>query len=414
MPNIRRLVAERGATFERFYVTQPLCCPSRASLLTGEYVHSHGVLSNRGQSGGYQRFLDRGHEERTIARQLQQRGMRTGLFGKYLNGYTAQSPRIRRHRPPYWDKWFGKLDGGRNYGIGFRDDDTLRFYPAKPKRYYSDDVVAGAALDWIEDENASGRPVFAYVAPNAPHTPHEDPPRAVGGFERTRFWPEDKPSFNEPDVDDKPSYLQTTPLTDETTTRLRTRLVRRLQRMTVIDNFVGRLVEDLDSSSWLERTYIFVTSDNGWFQGEHRLAGGKIAPYEEAVRVPLLVRGPGVPADSRIDRLASMIDLYPTFAELAGERPNREGRSLVPLLSGGDVSWRTRLLIESLVPVQGAGREGEPSEFPAYATLVTADLKFTEWADGSRELYDLEADPHEVENLASGAGAERLSRLSAD
>ena len=412
MPNIKRLIADRGATFDNYYVSEAVCCPSRSTYLTGEYVHNHHVGGNNPPNGGYQRFLPEGHEQRTIAARLQPSGYTNGLFGKYLNGYGPES-NSQTHVPPYWDRWFAKFNLQR-YDWDANDDGTVVHYGTKPQ-HYSDDVIAKKARAWIT-RRASREPFFAYVAPYAPHGPYVDPPAHTTEFAGERA--PRNPNFNETDVSDKPGYVSGRPLlTAADEAGIDQRYVSRLRMMLAVDDMVKGIVADLRAAGELDNTYIFVTSDNGWMQGEHRFSGGKGKPYEEASEMPLLVRGPGITPGIRISELAVNTDLYETFSDIAGVPEDRDGRSLLPLLHDDASSWRNQILLENLSGDGGEepGDGGEPDDggVPDYYGIRTDRYKYIEYSTGEKELYDLDHDPYELDNIHATADRALLSDLKA-
>lgn len=234
-----------------------------------------------------------------------------------------------------------------------------------------------------------------------------DPPDHRREFAGARSPSRLKPSFND-DVSDKPSHVLDNPaLSKAARDAIDARYVHRARMTRAVDDTVKGIVDALEASGELDNTYIFVTSDNGWQAGEHRIPSGKIHPYEESTRVGMLVRGPGIPPETKVPGITSNTDLYATFADIAGEPEPRDGRSLLPLLRGEvpEGGWRERLLIENPAP---------PSDrdHASYFGLKDERWKYVEYANGERELYDLDADPYETENLA-GHRPETEADLSA-
>src|SRR5829696_9135976 len=353
MPEISSLMSEEGLTFEQAFVSHPVCCPSRATILTGLYSHNHNVISNNYPSGGFQKFVDEGHEENSIAVGLQQTGYQTAFFGKYLNQYPAGDP---THVPPGWDEWYGKLDEQKLYDYRINENGEEVSYGSEEEDFFTD-VLSGQATDFVRRTAPEDQPFFAYVAPTAPHgpaTPAERHKGAFAGEEAPR-----PPSFNEEDVSDKPAPINDAArLSEEEVSNIDDYYRQRLESMLAIDEMVGSLVEELEEAGELDNTYIFFTSDNGRFQGEHRIQSTKNRPYEESARVPLFIRGPAIPAGTNTDKLTLNTDLAPTFAELAGASFAADGRSLAPLLRGEEpASWRSSVLLEKL-PQKGNGEEG--------------------------------------------------------
>src|SRR5215218_321449 len=346
MPEIRSRLIEEGISLEDAFVSHPICCPSRATLFTGLYDHNHGVKGNAPPEGGFQTFVDEGHEEDSIAVGLQEAGYQTAFFGKYLNGYPAGDP---THVPPGWDEWYGKLDGQDLYDYRINENGEEVSYGSEEEDFFTD-VLSGQATDFVgrAASDSSSRPFFMYVAPTAPHGPATPAERRKGAFSEEEL--PRPPSFDEEDVSDKPSHIQDAErISNGRASNIDARHRKRLESMLAVDEMVASLVEELEAAGELENTYIFFTTDNGFHGGEHRIRGGKDRPYEESARVPFFVRGPGVAAGAKAEKLALNTDLAPTFAVLAGVEFPADGRPLAPLLGGEeDSSWRTSVLLEKL------------------------------------------------------------------
>src|SRR5215210_2584023 len=303
MPEIRSRLIEEGISLEEAFVSHPICCPSRATLLTGLYDHNHGVKGNAPPEGGFQTFVSEGHEENSIAATLQQSGYRTAFFGKYLNGYPAGDP---THFPPGWDEWYGKLDEQKLYDYRINENGEEVSYGSEEEDFFTD-VLSGQATDFVRRAAPDDQPFFAYVAPTAPHGPATPAERHEGAFAEEEA--PRPPSFNEEDVSDKPTRIRNSdPLSEEEISTIDNRYQRRLESMLAVDEMVASLVEELEAAGELDNTYIFFTSDNGFEQGEHRTRGGKDRPYEESVRVPFFVRGPGVTPGSEAEELVVNTD----------------------------------------------------------------------------------------------------------
>jgi N-acetylglucosamine-6-sulfatase len=284
MPQIRSRLVEEGASFKQAFVSYPLCCPSRATILTGLYAHNHDVISNKPPDGGFEKFLSEGHEEDTIAVGLQEAGYRTAFFGKYLNEYPGDVP---THVPPGWDEWYGKLREREHklYDYSINENGQVISYGSDTEDYFTD-ILSGQATDFAGRAAEDSHPFFMYVAPTAPHGPATPAERHEGAFaseEAPR-----RPSFDEEDVSDKPYFVSSLErISEEEASDIEDYYRQRLESMLAVDEMVGALVEELEAMGELDDTYIFFTSDNGWFAGEHRIQEGKNRPYEEAARVPL-------------------------------------------------------------------------------------------------------------------------------
>lgn len=403
MPKLRSLLMEEGASFENAFLSYPLCCPSRATILTGLYAHNHGVAGNNPPGGGFEKFHERGLEEDTIAARLQEEGYRTALFGKYLNHYPGDDP---TYVPPGWDEWHASADVNaegytRYYDYKLNENGEIVPYGNNPEDYLTD-VISGQASDFVQHATSDSEPFFLYLAPAAPHdpaTPAERHKDAFVGEEAPR-----SASFDEEDVSDKPPWIQEKRISGRQASRtIDERYRDRLASMLAVDEMLDSLVGELTSANQLDNTFIFFASDNGWQQGEHRIKTGKLYPYEESIRTPLFIRGPGVPAGLKVEKLVLNNDFAPTFADLASVSLPADGRSFAPLLRGEDTPWRSEILLE-------AAGGGSP---PSYTAVRTETYKYVEYQTGDKELYDLAADPYEMESLHETADSSLVQDLKA-
>jgi len=377
--------AATGLAFSRAYVTKSLCAPSRVSLLTGQYPHNHGAVFN---STGFPDFHRSGGEASTVAVWLKRAGYRTGLVGKYLNGYPLEG-RLE-YIPPGWDDWAVHLttqENSRYFNYSMNENGRIVEYRSRPEDYDTD-VIARKAVDFIR--RGSTDPFFLLLAPQAPHAPATYADRHGAAFADARA--PRVPSFNEEDIRDKPAWVQGFPLLDRVEILKLDQLQRaRLRSLLAVEDLLDDVMSALAASGQLANTYIIFTSDNGLTLGEHRLVGRKGNSYEECIRVPLQVRGPGVPAGRELSHLVLNIDLAPTLAQLAGVPipESVDGRSLAPLLGANPPSlesWRTDFLVE------------------AFATGVSASLRnrdylYTELESGELEIYDMRADPYQLDSI---------------
>ena len=403
MPKIRSSLIEEGTSFENAFVSYPLCCPSRATILTGLYAHNHDVKGNTPAYGGFQTFRNEGHEENTIAVRLQESGYRTAYFGKYLNGYPGEEDPT--YVPPGWDEWHGLETENTYFGYDLNENGEVVSYGKRPKDY-STDVLSSKAIEYVQGATDDTEPFFLHLSPYAPHLPVTPAKRHRNAFdEEEALRP---PSFNEEDVSDKPYWLRHRQrISEDEVSNIDKRYQRRLESMLAVDEMVASLIGELEAAGKLDNTFIFLTSDNGWYQGEHRIHIEKSFPYEEGARVPLFVRGPGVSPDSKAETLVLNTDFASTFAELAGVEFLADGRSLVPLLRGEEPpSQRTAILLEGFGEYFDVG-----SGPPAYEAVRTESHKYIEYVNGERELYDLEDDPYELENVYRSADSSLIENL---
>jgi arylsulfatase A-like enzyme len=397
MPRLRDVLAAQGLSFTHACAAQPLCAPSRASILTGQYSHSHGVIGNHPPNGGWPAF--RRHEQATIATWLKAVGYRTSLVGKYLNDYPKNAS--AEYIPPGWDDWYGHLsaiEDGRYFNYWVNDNGRVSRFGAKQEDYSVDRDTA-RAVQFIHDSAGRPEPLFLYVAPEAPHTPADYVNRHSSEF-RYALAPR-VPSFNESDVSDKPSWVRQIPyMTDAQIDNLDRFQRKRLRSMSAVEDMVNAILAVLVETRRIDSTYLFFSSDNGLLMGQHRVAGLKGSAYEESIHVPLVVRGPGVRVGT-VDEPVLNVDLPATLLDLAGASipDSVEGRSLAPFLRGAPPSsWRTELLIED----GSAGFSG---------SLRTADWLFNHEGTQELELYDMHADRYQMQSLHRSADPALLDSL---
>ncbi|MEU7896371.1 sulfatase [Nonomuraea sp. NPDC049152] len=409
-PTITSQLVRQGASFDHAFVTNSWCCPSRASILRSQYVHSHTVWTNTAPEGGFDRFYTAGLDRSTIGTWLRGAGYRTGLMGKYLNHYPGDSAPAT-YVPPGWDQWAVPVKRlYEEYDYTLNENGELVDY-AWGEEDYLEDVLARKAKDFV---SAPGpQPFFLYLAPVAPHNPANPARRHADAF------PEAKaprpPSFDQPDVSKEPMWMRELPrIGPSGAEHIDERYRSRLRAMLGVDDMVNTVVGALQAAGKLDNTYIFLASDNGFHLGTHRLRQGKTTPFEEAIKVPLVVRGPGIAPGSTIGAMVQTVDYAPTFAELAGVAPPAfcEGRSLVPLLRGASPpEWRRNALIEFARPTNAS--LAEQTRVPAYTALRTATHTYVRYVTGETQLYDLTTDPHELNNLAATADPALLRDLQA-
>lgn len=404
MPRLSQLAQERGIVFDRFFVPTPLCCPSRATYLTGLYARHHGVIANSPPNGGVQAFDDRS----TLATWLQAAGVRTGLIGRYLNGYESV------YVAPGWNFWFVLWQASEDYSNYFdyrvTDNGQRRYFGSKPQNY-STRVITEQALTFLSEERE--RPFMLMLTPRAPHGPATPDPDDAGVY-KTRDFPV-PPSYNEEDVSDKPSFIRKLgPLTENEQEDIELFRRRQWEALLGVDRMIGAVLDTLAADGRLDNTWLIFSSDNGLTLGEHRRDGHKSCPYEECVRVPLVVVPPrGFAAPRTDDHLVANIDIAPTIADIMGAQPASpvDGRSLLPLLRDPSAPWRDALVLEML-------KDSEGDRFDA---IRTADWKYVRYPNGEEELYDERSDPYELDNRAGdpalaaekAALAQRLDELIA-
>lgn len=382
-------------SFPNAFLNTPLCCPSRATILSGRYSHETHVQDNT-----------EGHlfdDSSTIATWLQGAGYTTALVGKYLNGYPfGQGPFV----PPGWTRWDAKQQGGGGtvyYNYRLIQQGFPVAFGGGPADY-STDVFTSLAVSFLRTAPAE-RPFFLYFAPTAPHPPWTPPPR-YDNLDATMPIPL-PPSLNEADVSDKPAWVRALPsLTPDQLAGLAQ--ARRLEYESDrgVDDSMRQILDVLRRRGELDDTVIVYMTDNGFSFGEHRWVT-KDCPYDECIRTPFFVRFPG--AFRRTDEhLISNVDVAPTIADLAGIAPEGpvDGRSIVPLLRGeSPPSWRSGVL----------GEWVGDDRIPPWWAIRTRDALYVEYETGERELYDLRTDPYELVNRAGDPGLAGLqTRLASE
>jgi len=406
VPSLEAYMSDEGITFDNAFVTYSLCCPSRATILTGQYPHNHLVRSNGPPIGGFVTFRDLGRERSTLATWLDEAGYETALFGKYLNGYGNHE---RKHVPAGWDEWYGvvgKTQLNQNGQLITYEGDT-----------YLDDALSGLAQDFVRRQERKDAPFFMYLSVHAPHAP------AIPALRHEKLYEDLRaprtPSFGEADVSDKPGWVRKLTLDSAEKKHIDGLYRKRLRTMAGVGDTIEGLLRTLDQTGKLDNTYIVFTSDNGYHMGQHRLGVGKQAAYEEDIRVPLIIRGPGVPAGTSSDEMVLNNDFAPTFADLAGLPPpdSVDGRSFAALLDarqGSDpAKWRNAFEVRKWDPLKDDPSYKAVAYIPPYQAVRTQRYLYVEYENGEHELYDLEKDPYELRNLYQSADPDLIAELHA-
>jgi len=457
MPNLRHFMIDEGTTFENSFVTNSLCCPSRATLLTGQYPHNSGVQSNGGPKGGCAALNDRD----TLATWLKAAGYRTGFFGKYLNQYGVNGVLApwnclnARYIPAGWDDWQTLVDPYTYRMYEFRINDNGRLVTSENvATEYQTDALSRRASSFVREATRVPRvrPLFLLVAPPIPHFSNHAPascstnfgsmatippaPRSEGSASLIgllRFG-----SYNEFDISDKPVfYQQFSQLTASDDACMEKLFRDRLESLRAVDDLISSVIQGLTRGEPLRNTVLIFTSDNGFLLGQHRLMY-KVWPYEESIRVPLYIRAPGIPGGQRTSLFALNTDLAPTIVDFAGATPTiaADGSSLRPVLQNPQTSdWRKRIFSEwasyagtvtptidplTDFPVSFVGANFLKVFPPAYNLVRTSPLdsatpnvSYIEYVTGARELYDLTLDPYQLQNLGESISPLQLNRITA-
>jgi arylsulfatase A-like enzyme len=419
MPYLQELLVSQGLTVDDFFVSQPLCCPARATLLRGQYTHNHGVYRNDQPNGGFEEFYSLQNESSTLATWLQAAGYRTVLLGKYLNGYPFSED--RSYVPVGWNEWYSSVKGSPFAGFRYTLNENGRQVDyaenGQGASQYMTDVLTRKAEDFIRRSSTDQVPFFVYLSTYAPHVPVK-PARRHEALLPDLKAPQTR-SFNELDVSDKPDGIRFDPLlSDDEIKKMDEEYRARVLAMQAVDEAIAQLVAVLKETGQLENTYIIFTSDNGYHLGQHRLRNGKGTPYEEDIHVPFIIRGPDIETGALLQGyITGNVDLAPTIAELAGVIPPEfvDGRSMVSLFKAERPmvsEWRSAYLLEFYGYNQDGEDPNSPAPMPEYLGLRTQDYLYVEHWDGFAELYDLGVDPYQMENIAPTADQALVDRLS--
>jgi arylsulfatase A-like enzyme len=367
MPQTQALIFGQGVDFAQGFDTTPLCCPSRASIFTGLLAHNDGVETNEDKlNDKYQ----------TVIMALHKNGYYTGLVGKYLNSWLGEP------RPEFdsWVSWPGSVASYQDPNINVNGQWGI--HPG-----YITDIENEYVMQFLDQASKQSKPFLLIYAARAPHAPAVPAPEDKNLLQNLP--PYRPPSFNEADVSNKPGSISSIPpMTPKQIAANDDFRRRQILTLFSLDRNVGNIVTKLQEMGQLDNTAIFYISDNGMQWGEHRLSADKAAEYEESVRVPFAMRYPPLVSKPYIENhLVGNIDIAPTIYDLAGISlpANMDGTSLVKLLTGG--AWRDHILIESW-PERGY-----------WAGIRTDRYVYVETQDDMSELYDLQADPFELNNL---------------
>lgn len=418
MPHVIAL-EKAGMHFTNYTVADSLCCPSRASIFTGMFPHDTHVFTNTPPDGGFGIFYKRGEDQHTFATALQAAGYRTGMMGKYLNGYPVGTNAYNYptdYVPPGWSTWDVVSNGYHEYNYNMNSNHTLQTYGGAPSDYLTY-VLGGMAHQFIESSASARKPFFLEVATFSPHPPFMPAPRDRGSFAGVKA--PRGPSFNHIPLH-APHWLRDRPrLNSEEIARIDYAYQKRVAAVQSVDRMIGNLEATLRDSGQLDNTIFVFSSDNGFHLGQHGLSRGKLTAFDTDIKVPLVMAGPGIVPDSVNNDVTENIDLAPTFEQLGGASvPSTvDGRSLVPLLHGQSPPWRTLALVEHHGPDSFAGdpdaqsfADGNP---PTYDAIRNPGYTYVRYDNGQREYYDLRTDPGENNNVYGSLSKARISQLNA-
>jgi len=464
LPNVKKLLADQGTSFTQAVDSFPLCCPARATFITGQYAHNHKVVGNFYPYGWY----GMQNRENILPAWLQKAGYRTGMVGKWLNGYGAQTMDVKGEKPKGFDIWRGLLDvsaydyynfvmsvdGKKNAYWGDKDfarklvqfgniqvipkdepvygklvQRLVELFGPPPYKYwgtektedYTVDVTGKVFNGLVAAEKDQKKPFFLWWSPAAPHRedvattimgrpgPDPRPPKRYVGRSRQFKLPQDMPSFNqdESSFSKLPANMTThlKPLDQAKLDQLQLDYEGRMGSLLAVDDHVKQVVSTLKRTGQYKNTVIVFTSDNGWLQGQHRVPGDKFLPYEESLKVPFIIAGPGVPKGRTVSGQVSNVDFAPTILDLAGAKARAgrtlDGVSLLPVANNPARRPDRAILLEAPEPLFASASMPQNKWDQAYKGVRTSDWKYVVYkVSGGEELYDLRNDPYEVNNLA--------------
>ena len=394
MPATRRIFHRGGTRWPNAFATTPSCCPSRASIMSGQYAHNHTVKTNS------ERAVSRFDHDATIQRHLQDGGYFTAIVGKFLNKWDLSED------PPHFDRWaiHPGAKSNRNYYY-----DSLWNVQGSTQTVteYSTSFVRSQTLEVLSEAKDQEEPWFLYVAPQAPHADYDEPPLVEPKYRSAPLPPWRKnPAVRETDLSDKPRFIREVREPQTAPGQLRRRQLRSLMS---VDDLVEDVFDQLETSGEIDNTLAIFISDNGYLWGDHGLVT-KLYPYTSSVRVPLALSWPGHVAQGKTDkRLAANLDVAATVLDAAGlsESMQTDGHSLL------DPGWdRKKLLLENW--------GWSYLDLPPWASIRTKDAQYIEYHKAlkpvAREYYRIDKDPGQVKNVVDGtsedvrAAVRRLSR----
>ncbi len=411
MPNLKAMQKE-GVSFNHYYVSNSLCCPSRSSIFTGKLPHNTGVETNTKPNGGYDAYIKNGNAEQSFCVALQNAGYKTAMMGKFLNGYLP-----RKHDPlPGWSDWFVAGGGYRNFDYDINSNGNILHYGNKPEDYLTD-VLSNRTDSLIKAWKKS--PFFIEIATFTPHAPFIPAPRHEDLFNDEKA--PRNPTFNKQADETAPGWMRKLqPLGSKQIDRIDNIFRNRLRCILSIDEMLGKIRTVLEQTGEAKNTFIIFSSDNGYHLGDYSMLQGKQTPFDIDIRVPLVVYGPGVAKGKLQQSIVSNIDLAPTFAALAGIDLNGDpdGKDIHSLLSDGKtekIKWRNFAIIEHRRVTNERddpdAQEAEDGKLPSYTAIRFHDMLYVEYETGEISCYDVKNDPYELKNMVSTLSPETKQKL---
>ncbi|XP_033106492.1 N-acetylglucosamine-6-sulfatase-like isoform X2 [Anneissia japonica] len=436
MEKTLKLIGDNGVTFSNMFTSSPLCCPSRSSILTGKYVHNHGSVNNSLEGNCSSKSWQQGPEKSTFATYLKSQGYVTFMAGKYLNRYGEPAAGGVEHIPPGWDWWIGLVKNSVYYNYTLSVNGTAEAHHDDYEKDYLTDVIKNRSLEFL-DKRDSSKPFFLMASTPACHSPFDSAPQYEEEF-KDKNAPRG-PSFNK-HGGDKHWLIRRAknPMSNVSLQYVDSTFKKRWRTLLSVDDMVEAIVNSLTEKKLIDNTFIIYTSDNGFHLGQFSLPNDKRQLYEFDVRIPLLIRGPGVPKKKVITNSVMNIDIMPTIVHLSGLTPpsDIDGASLLPLLfpkndTVKSTGWREEFLVEHQGEWLLKGTPGcknvdylcncypdcvcEDSINNTYSCIWSLQPKqktvYCEFLDDENfiEFYDLVKDPHQLANTAKTVSQKILS-----
>ncbi|XP_028319356.1 glucosamine (N-acetyl)-6-sulfatase (Sanfilippo disease IIID), b [Gouania willdenowi] len=425
MKKTRALIGEGGATFVNSFTVTPLCCPSRSSILSGRYPHNHGVRNNSVSGNCSSAGWQKGPESEALPVYLSKQKYQTFFAGKYLNQYGSKAGGGVGHVPLGWDQWHALVGNSQYYNYTLSVNGKEEKHGDVYEKDYLPDLIRNRSLQFL-DNRSPQHPFFLMLSLPAPHSPWTAAPQYQKEFSDVKA-PRDG-SFDKPGKDKHWLLRQpTNPMPNSSVGFLDEAYRKRWRTLLSVDDLVEMLVQKLKDIKELNNTYIFYTSDNGYHTGQFSLPIDKRQLYEFDIRVPLLVRGPGIKANITVQAPVLNIDLTPTILDIAGTNlssVNTDGFSYLPLMAPSLRNGSARSFF--LVEYSGEGQSTEDPSCPKLGPGVSEcfpdcvcedafnntyacvralegpnDLQYCEFADSESfvEVYNMTSDPHQLENI---------------
>ncbi|XP_053390674.1 N-acetylglucosamine-6-sulfatase-like [Mercenaria mercenaria] len=425
MAKTKKLVGDQGIIFNNMFTTSPLCCPSRSSIFTGRYVHNHKALNNSVSGNCSSPAWQQTQEPNAFPTHLKDNGYETFFAGKYLNQYGFPATGGVEHVPPGWDNWYGLVGNSVYYNYALSVNGKREKHGDQYPQDYLTDVIHKRARQFLDDRHKWSDPFFMMLSTPACHAPFTPAPQHNSSF--SNMTAPRNGSYNVK-AQNKHWLIEQTvvPMPDDTVKSSDEIFRNRWRTLLSVDDMVEDILQTLDTKGILDNTYVFFSSDNGYHLGQFGLPYDKRQLYDFDIRVPLMVRGPGIKPATFSDEAVSNIDLAPTFLSLAGSiMPGADGVSFKDILhpqDNGTKPVRGTFLVEHTgeysETIKGCPQYTgqnmnncnnhcvcEDSKNNTFACIVQIskmeNMKYCEFIDlqNSVEIYDLKSDPAELNNL---------------